>query len=156
MRIFRPSPKHIERFQKDRPKTVGGVVWTRCLLPIHFCSIRSLKTYKLKMRRKVTKIYFGILRKAHAYLQTIIKAPLSCKRIHFKLWEGLPGQGTYYKSGTKHHALRTTHHGKSKTMPLRFSSKRRICLKASILLISPILYNTHTHNNKRLLLVKLR
>ena len=31
------------KFQKDRPKTVGGVKGTRYLLPIHFCNIRTQK-----------------------------------------------------------------------------------------------------------------
>ena len=31
------------KFQKDWPKTVGGVEGTRYLLPIHFCSIRVKK-----------------------------------------------------------------------------------------------------------------
>ena len=40
------------KFQKDRPKTVGGVKGTRYLLPIHFCYIRTQKMSKLKMRKK--------------------------------------------------------------------------------------------------------
>ena len=40
------------KFQKDRPKTVGGVKGTRYLLPIHFCNIRTQKMSKLKMRKK--------------------------------------------------------------------------------------------------------
>ena len=40
------------KFQKDWPKTVGGVEGTRYLLPIHFCSIRAQKMSKLKMRKK--------------------------------------------------------------------------------------------------------
>ena len=40
------------KFQKNRPKTVGGVKGTRYLLPIHFCSIRTQKKSKLKMRKK--------------------------------------------------------------------------------------------------------
>ena len=31
------------KFQKDRPKTVGGVKGTRYLLPIDFCNIRTQK-----------------------------------------------------------------------------------------------------------------
>ena len=31
------------KFQKDRPKTVGGVKGTRYLLPIDFCIIRTKK-----------------------------------------------------------------------------------------------------------------
>ena len=40
------------KFQKDRPKTVGGVKGTRYLLLIHFCNIRTQKMSKLKMRKK--------------------------------------------------------------------------------------------------------
>ena len=40
------------KFQKDQPKTVGGVKGTRYLLPIHFCNIRTQKMFKLKMRKK--------------------------------------------------------------------------------------------------------
>ena len=40
------------KFQNDRPKTVGGVKGTRYLLPIRFCSIRTQKMSKLKMRKK--------------------------------------------------------------------------------------------------------
>ena len=34
------------KFQKDQPKTVGGVKVTRYLLPIHFCNIRTQKMSK--------------------------------------------------------------------------------------------------------------
>ena len=44
--------KALVKFQKDWPKTVGGVEGTRYLLPIHFCSIRAQKMSKLKMRKK--------------------------------------------------------------------------------------------------------
>ena len=40
------------KFQKDRPKTVGGVMGTRYLLPIDFCNIRTQKMSKLKMWKK--------------------------------------------------------------------------------------------------------
>ena len=36
-------------FQKDRPKTVGGVKGTRYLLPIDFCNIRTQKMSMFKM-----------------------------------------------------------------------------------------------------------
>ena len=62
------------KFQKDRPKTVGGVKGTSYLLPIHFCSIRTQKMSKLKMQKKMIKNYFRILKKLHAYLQAIQKA----------------------------------------------------------------------------------
>ena len=40
------------KFQKDWPKTGGGVEGTSYLLPKHFCSIRVKKMSKLKMRKK--------------------------------------------------------------------------------------------------------
>ena len=40
------------KFQKDQPKTVGGVKGTKYLLPIHFCNIRTQKMSKLKMWEK--------------------------------------------------------------------------------------------------------
>ena len=36
------------KFQKDWPKTVGGVKGTRCLLPIDFCNIRNKKCLSSK------------------------------------------------------------------------------------------------------------
>ena len=40
------------KFQKDSPKTVGGVADTRYILHIHICSIRARKMSKLKMGKK--------------------------------------------------------------------------------------------------------
>ena len=40
------------KFQKDPPKTVGGVKGTRYLLTIDFCNIRTQKMPTLKMRKK--------------------------------------------------------------------------------------------------------
>ena len=40
------------KFQKDQPKTVGGVKGTRYLLPIDFCNIRTQKMSKFKMCKK--------------------------------------------------------------------------------------------------------
>ena len=40
------------KFQKDRPKTVGGVKGTRYLIPIDFCNIRTQKMSKFKMCKK--------------------------------------------------------------------------------------------------------
>ena len=40
------------KFQKGRLKTVVGVTGTRYRLPIRFCSIRTQKMSKLKMRKK--------------------------------------------------------------------------------------------------------
>ena len=38
-------------FEKDWPKTIGGVAGRRYILPIHFCSIRARKKSKLKMKK---------------------------------------------------------------------------------------------------------
>ena len=40
------------KFQKDRPKTVGGVNETKYLLPIDFCNIRTQKMSRFKMCKK--------------------------------------------------------------------------------------------------------
>ena len=40
------------KFQKDWPKTVGGVADTRYILHIYICSIRARKMSKLKMGKK--------------------------------------------------------------------------------------------------------
>ena len=48
------SSDHIKapvKFEKDWPKTVGGVAGRRYILPIHFCSIRARKKSKLKMQK---------------------------------------------------------------------------------------------------------
>ena len=39
------------KFEKDWPKTVGGVVGRRYILPVHFCSIRARNKSKLKMQK---------------------------------------------------------------------------------------------------------
>ena len=44
--------KALVKFQKDRPKTVGGVKGTRYLLPIDFCNIRTKKMSNFKMCKK--------------------------------------------------------------------------------------------------------
>ena len=79
------------KFQKDRPKTVGGVKGTRYLLPIHFCSIRTQKMFKLKMQKKVIKNYFRILKKPHAYLQAILKAHVKFQNNRPKTVGGVKG-----------------------------------------------------------------
>ena len=43
------------KFQKDWPKTVGGVEGTRYLLLIHFCSIRAQKMSTLKCEKNDKK-----------------------------------------------------------------------------------------------------
>ena len=79
------------KFQKDRPKSVGGVKGTRYLLPIYFCSIRTQKMSKLKMRKKVLKNYFRILKKTHAYLQAILKAHVKFQKDQPKTVGGVKG-----------------------------------------------------------------
>ena len=79
------------KFQKDWPKTVGGVEGTRYLLPIHFCSIRAQKMSTLKMRKKMIKNNFMILKKPHAYLQTILKAPVKFQKDWPKTVGGVEG-----------------------------------------------------------------
>ena len=49
---FQAILKAIIKFQKDRPKTVGGVKETRYLLPIDFCNIRTQKMSKFKTCKK--------------------------------------------------------------------------------------------------------
>ena len=68
------------KFQKDLPKTVGGVKGTRYLLPIDFCNIRTPKMSKFKMFKKWWKIISGFWKKTQAYLQTILKAPVKFQK----------------------------------------------------------------------------
>ena len=42
------------KFEKDWPKTVGGVAGRRYILPIHFCSIRAQKK-SVKNEKKCDK-----------------------------------------------------------------------------------------------------
>ena len=79
------------KFQKDWPKTVGGVEGTRYILPIHFCSIRAQKMSMLKMRKKMIKNNFMILKKPHAYLHTIHKAPVKFQKDWPKTVGGVDG-----------------------------------------------------------------
>ena len=39
------------KFEKDWPKTAGGVAGRRYIIPIQFCSIRARKESKLKMQK---------------------------------------------------------------------------------------------------------
>ena len=64
------------KFQKDSPKTVGGVADTRYILHIHICSIRARKMSKLKCKKN----NFRILRKQYAYLQTILKTTVKFQK----------------------------------------------------------------------------
>ena len=79
------------KFQNDRPKTVGGVKGTRHLLPLDFCNIRTQKMSKFKMQKKVIKNNFRILKKPHAYLQTILKAPVKFQKDWLKTVVGVMG-----------------------------------------------------------------
>ena len=78
------------QFQKDRPKTVGGVKGTRYLLPIYSCSIRTQKM-SVKNAEKVIKNYFRILKKTHAYLQAILKTPVKFQKNQPKTVGGVKG-----------------------------------------------------------------
>ena len=79
------------KFQKDRPKTVGGVKGTRYLLPLYFCSIRTQKM-SVKNAEKVIKNYFRILKKPHAYLQAaILKAHVKFQKDRPKTVGGVKG-----------------------------------------------------------------
>ena len=80
------------KFEKDWPKTVGGVAGRRYILPIHFCSIRARKKSKLKMKKNVIKNNFRILKKQYAYLQTILKAPVKFEKDWPKTVGGVAGR----------------------------------------------------------------
>ena len=100
------------KFQKDRPKTGGEFKGTRYLLPIDFCNIRTQKMSKFKMLKKVIKNNFRILKKTHAYLQTILKAPVKFQKDRTKTVGGV--KGTRYLLKIRNHAPRTTHHAPRK------------------------------------------
>ena len=68
-----------------------GVKGTRYLLPIHFCNIRTQKMSKLKMRKKMIKNYFRILKNPHAYLQAILQAQVKFQKDWPKTVEGVKG-----------------------------------------------------------------
>ena len=80
------------KFQKDRPENVGGVVRTRYIHPIYFCSIRAQKKSKLKMKKKCDKNNFRILKKQYIYLQTILKAPVKFEKDWPKTVGGVAGR----------------------------------------------------------------
>ena len=73
------------------------------------------------------KNYFRILKKPHAYLQTILKTPVKFQKDRSETVGGV--KGTKYLLKTRNHAPRTTPHGKPKTVSLHFSSKRRGTIK---------------------------
>ena len=79
------------KFQKDQPKTVGGVRGTRYLLPIHFCSIRTQKMSKLKMGKSNKKLLQDSEKKTHAYLQAILKAHVKFQKDRPKTVGGVKG-----------------------------------------------------------------
>ena len=93
-RILKNPPAYFQtilkahvKFQKDRPKTVGGVKGTRYLLPIDFCNIRTQKMSKFKRNKKL----FQDSEKPHAYLQTILKAPVKFQKDRPKIVGGVKG-----------------------------------------------------------------
>ena len=88
------------------PKSPSKVKGTRYLVPIHFCNIRTQKMSKLKMRKKVIKNYFRFLKNPHAYLQTILKAPVKFQKDRTKPVGGI--KGTRYLLKFRNYALRTT------------------------------------------------
>ena len=99
------------KFQKDQLKTVVGVTGTRYLLPIRFCSIRTQKMSKLKMC-KIIKNNFRILKKPHAYLQTIFKAPIKFQKDQLKTVVGV--KGTRYLFPIRFCSIRTQKRSKLK------------------------------------------
>ena len=98
------------KFQKDRPKTVGGVKGTRYLLPIHFCSIRNRK---VKNAEKVIKNYFRILKNPPAYFQAILKAHVKFQNDRPKTVGGV--KGTRYLLPIDFCKIRTQKMSKFKT-----------------------------------------
>ena len=102
------------KFQKDQPKTVGGVKGTRYLLPIDFCNIRTQKM-SVKNAEKVIKNYSKILKKPHAHLQTILKTPVKFQKDRTKTVGGVKGKKYLLK--TRNHAPRKT---KNSVPPLFF------------------------------------
>ena len=78
-------------------------------------------------RKPVIKNNFRILKKPHAYLQTILKTPVKFQKDRTKTVGGV--KGTKYLLKIQNHSPRTTHHRKPKTVSLRFSSKRRGTIK---------------------------
>ena len=79
------------KFQKDRPKTVVGVMGTRYLLPIDFCNIKTQKLSSVKNAEKVIKNYFRILKNPLAYLQAILKAHVNFQKDRPKTVVGVKG-----------------------------------------------------------------
>ena len=96
------------KFQKDRPKTMGGLKGARYLHPIDFCNIRTQKMSKFKMCKKWKKNNFMILKKTHTHLQTILKTPVKFQKDGTKTVGGV--KGTKYLLKIRNHAPRTTHH----------------------------------------------
>ena len=82
---------------------MGGVKGTRYLLPIDFCNIRTQKCQNVQ---KVIKNNFRILKEPHAYLQTILKAPVKFQKDRTKTVGGV--KGTRYLLKIRNHAPRTT------------------------------------------------
>ena len=79
--------------------------------------------------QKLIENNFRILKKPHAYLQTILKAPVKFQKDRTKTMGGF--KGTRYLLKIRNHAPLATQHGKPKTVSLRFFSKRRGTIKTS-------------------------
>ena len=79
------------------------------------------------MCKKVIKYNFRILKKkTHAYLQISLKAPVKFQKDRTKIVGGV--KGTRYLLKIRNHAPRCTHHGKPKTVSLRFSHHENILI----------------------------
>ena len=107
--------------------------------------ILELKKCLSSKCEKVIKNKFRILKKTHAYLQTILKAHVKFQKDRIKPVGGVKGtkyllkirnhapRATHHTPRATHYAPRTTHQGKPKTVFLRFSSKRRGTKKLQLL-----------------------
>ena len=80
------------KFEKDWPKTVGGVAGRRMYISV---VLGLEKKSKLKMKKNVIKNNFRILKKQYAYLQTILKAPVKFEKDWPKSVGGVAGRRMY-------------------------------------------------------------
>ena len=124
-RILKNPHAYLQAILKAHVKfqTVVGVKRTRYLLPIDFCNIRTQKMSKFKIKNN-----FRILEKTHAYLQTILKAPVKFQNDWTKTVGGV--KETRYLQKIWKHAPRKAENSVppvffEKAVDNRFSSKRR-------------------------------
>ena len=94
------------------------------------------------------KNYFRILKKPHAYLQTILNTSVKFQKDRTETVGGV--KGTKYLLKTRNHAPRATPHGKPKTVSLHFSSKRRgdnkqIIANCFLFIYNFLVYLSHPH-----------